>query len=362
MDETRARKKMVVLGLDFEWDEQEGISYIAGGRVVSAWTESTMAGIWSGLHRMVGTERFNLALQGGGRDGVDGDWAFISSFPTFEEGFHGLIKIAAIAGWGRWELVSVDRDTRLAVVRIHNSWEASTQMALHVDWGSAYVGGKLAGLFQRHFGVPTCWAEQTRFIVRGDAYDEFEVRPTDETFEQRMNALVASDQATRTDLAVALARVNKEIEERDRTERDLREKLEVIARQEEAIKALETPIIEVWEGVVTLPMVGVMDSQRAATTMERLLAAISQKGATTAILDLTGVEIIDTSTADHIGRIAKAAELLGAQCIITGIRPAVAQTMVQIGIDLTKVITLSTLREALLRAMRGAPAARATRP
>jgi len=67
---------------------------------------------------------------------------------------------------------------------------------------------------------------------------------------------------------------------------------------------------------------------------------------------LTGVEVVDTSTADHIGRLTKAAELLGARCIITGIRRAVAQTMVQIGIDLTKIVTLSTLREALMRCMR----------
>ena len=154
------------------------------------------------------------------------------------------------------------------------------------------------------------------------------------------------------DLAVALERVRKEIEQRDQTERELREKLDLIARQEEAIRALSTPIIEVWDGVVTLPLFGTIDSKRAAETMERLLSAITEKGATYAIIDLTGVDVIDTSTADHIGKIVRAAQLLGAQCIVTGIRPAVAQTMVQIGIDLTKLITLSTLREALRLCMR----------
>ena len=154
------------------------------------------------------------------------------------------------------------------------------------------------------------------------------------------------------ELAAALEQLRKEVEERARTERELREKLDVIARQEEAIKALSTPIIEVWEGVLTLPLFGVLDSQRAAETMERLLEAITSKSATYAIIDLTGIEVVDTSTADHISKLAKAAELLGARCIITGIRPAVAQTMVQIGIDLTKLVTLSTLREALQQSMR----------
>jgi len=223
---------------------------------------------------------------------------------------------------------------------------------MKVTWGTTFLAGKLEGMCERLFDVPSCWAEQTAFSVKGAEYDEFVVRPSDKSLEARVEALLESDEATKADLAVALEKLRKEVESRDRTERELREKLEVIARQEEAIKALSTPIIEVWDGVLTLPLFGVVDSQRAAETMERLLSAVTEKSAAYAIIDLTGVEVVDTSTADHIGKLAKAAELLGARCIITGIRPAVAQTMVQIGIDLTKLVTLSTLREALQRCMR----------
>jgi rsbT co-antagonist protein RsbR len=301
---------------------------------------------------MVGLERFKLALHGGGRDSTSGDWALISSKPTFEEGFTALAAVAASAGWCQWEIVSIDRAAHIARVRVRHGWESVVEGAAGVAWGSAYVGGKFSGIFQQYFGVPNCWTEQTAFQARGDEYDEFLVQRSDVSLESKLDDLLTSENATKADLAVALERVRKEVEERDRTERELRDKLDLIARQEEAIKALETPIIEVWEGVLTLPLMGTLDSQRAALTMERLLAAITEKGATTAILDLTGVEIVDTSTADHIGRLAKAAELLGAKCIITGIRPAVAQTMVQIGIDLTKLVTLATLREALMRSMR----------
>ena len=350
--------KFRIGGVDVEWIAEKGLSLWAGSPAVTMWTESSVAGLFSGFHRMVGTERFKLALHGGGRDSTDGDWQLISSKPTFEEGFAALAAVAAAAGWGRWELVSIDATAKEARVRVYNSWESLAQRAIQADWGTAYVGGKFAGIFQRHFGVPACWAEQTAFAARGDAYDEFVVRPSDKSLEDRLDALFESDQATKADLAVALERVRKEVEERTLAERELREKLELIARQEEAIRALSTPIIEVWDGVLSLPLFGVVDSQRAAEMMERLLDAITQKAATYAIIDLTGVDIVDTTTADHIGKLVRAAELLGARCIITGIRPAVAQTMVQIGIDLTRIITLSTLREALRRCMRSTEAGR----
>lgn len=298
-----------------------------------------------------GTIQFSDAW--GGRDGTEGDWAFITANGrTFEEGFSAWSRLAGVAGWGHFELISLNREKKEAHFRCKNSWESISQKALNVQWGTTFSAGKLEGMCERLFDVPACWAEQTAFAVKGAEYDEFIVKPSAKSLDARIEALLESDDATKADLAVALEKLRREVEHRDQTEHELREKLEVIARQEEAIKALATPIIEVWDGVLTLPLFGVLDSGRAAGTIERLLSAITEKGATYAIIDLTGVEVVDTSTADHIGRMTKAAELLGARCIITGIRPAVAQTMVQIGIDLTKVVTLSTLREALQRCMR----------
>lgn len=347
------KPKVHVAGIDIEFEERTGQQTWSGTPAISMWVESTLVGLLSGFQRMVGTERFNLAMHGGGRDGTEGDWAFImDNGQTFEEGFAKWSALAGAAGWGRSEIVSIDRAKKEARFRCHNSWEAIAQKAMKVAWGTTFLAGKLEGMCERLFDVPSCWAEQTVFIVKGGEYDEFVVRPSEKSLDARVEALLESDEATKADLAVALEKLRKEVESRDRTERELREKLEVIARQEEAIKALSTPIIEVWDGVLTLPLFGVLDSQRASETMERLLSAVTEKAAAYAIIDLTGVEVVDTSTADHIGKLAKAAELLGARCIITGIRPAVAQTMVQIGIDLTKLVTLSTLREALQRCMR----------
>jgi len=335
-------------GLEFEYDSERGNIRMAGNPAIFIWTESTLAGLISGLQRMVGTDRFRLALHGGGRDGVDDDWAYISQFPTFEAGFAALIHVAATFGWGRWELVSLDRQAQRAVVRVHHHWETNIQKALGVCWGASYLGGKFAGIFQRHFGVPQCWAEQVAFVTNGDKYDEFVITPADASLEDRLERMLATDDATRADLAVALERVRKEVEERAETEKRLLEQLSLIARQEDAIRALAAPIIEVWDGVLTLPLIGVVDSQRAADTMGRLLEAIIQKKAGHTIIDLTGVEFIDTETAEHLLRLVLAAELLGARCIITGIRPAIAQTMVSIGIDLSRITTLASLRDGLV--------------
>jgi PAS domain S-box-containing protein len=135
--------------------------------------------------------------------------------------------------------------------------------------------------------------------------------------------------------------------ERQQQELALSEQQHLIERQSEVIRALSTPIIEIWDGVLTLPMLGVVDSIRAAAVMERLLTEVSQKRARFAILDLTGVSAVDTSTANHLLKLIQALRLLGAEGIITGIQPTVAQTMITLGVDLASVVTCGNLRQGL---------------
>jgi anti-anti-sigma regulatory factor len=137
-----------------------------------------------------------------------------------------------------------------------------------------------------------------------------------------------------------------------RTKAELTAKLALIERQQEVIQNLETPVIQVWDHVLTLPMVGIVDSRRAARVTDDLLSAVSRTQARFAILDLTGVDVVDTSTAAHMLNIINAVRLLGAEGIITGIRPIVAQTMISLGLDLSHVKTLATLRDGLAFAIR----------
>ncbi len=143
-----------------------------------------------------------------------------------------------------------------------------------------------------------------------------------------------------------------DITESQKTRAELESKLALIERQQEVIRNLETPIIQVWDKVVTLPVVGVVDSRRAARVMDDLLSSITRTQAEFAILDLTGVDLVDTSTASHLIQIIEAVRLLGAEGIITGIRANVAQTVVSLGLDMTRVITLATLRDGLSFAIR----------
>ncbi len=126
-----------------------------------------------------------------------------------------------------------------------------------------------------------------------------------------------------------------------------REKSEMLERLRISVEELSTPILEVWEDVLALPVIGVVDSRRASIMIERLLDEIVRKQSRFVILDITGVEVVDTATADHLIRLVKAVELLGARCMVTGIRPAVAQTLVAIGADLGSLATLRNLRHAL---------------
>ena len=126
---------------------------------------------------------------------------------------------------------------------------------------------------------------------------------------------------------------------------------EVIARQQEELLELSTPVVKLWDGILALPMIGTLDSARTQVVMESLLQRIVETGADIAIIDITGVPTVDTLTAQHLLKTVTAARLMGAECIISGIRPQIAQTIVHLGVDLTGVITKATLADAFRRAL-----------
>lgn len=128
---------------------------------------------------------------------------------------------------------------------------------------------------------------------------------------------------------------------------DLEGKLATIERQRIAIQELSTPIMEVWDGVLCVPVVGLMDTARSSEMTSALLRAVVEKSARCAIIDITGIEVMDTRTVDHFVRMAKAVRLLGSECVLTGMNPHIAQTVVHMGLDLSDVTTHRNLRDAL---------------
>jgi rsbT co-antagonist protein RsbR len=127
---------------------------------------------------------------------------------------------------------------------------------------------------------------------------------------------------------------------------------EVIARQQQEMLELSTPVVRLWEGILALPLIGTLDSARTQVVMESLLQAIVQTGAEVAVIDITGVPTVDTLVAQHLIKTVTAARLMGADCIISGIRPQIAQTIVHLGVDLSGVSTKASLADALALALK----------
>jgi len=127
---------------------------------------------------------------------------------------------------------------------------------------------------------------------------------------------------------------------------------EVILRQTDEIAEISTPVIRVWDGILALPIIGTLDSSRTQVVMENLLQEIVATGSSIAILDISGVPAVDSLVAQHLIKTVAATRLMGAECIISGIRPEIAQTVVHLGIDLSNIITKSSLASALAHALK----------
>ncbi len=345
----------------FSWDLERGLMQIWGQPVVCWWIETTMAGFMLGLQRMVGTERFNLALEGAGRESTAGEWDhIITPMPSVEEGLAFIGRAMRTVGLGETELLELDRAARRLRFRARNSWEGMYQRALGVDWGTWSLAGKLVAYGERILGCP-CQIVQTSFIARGDEVDEFTVTATERTYDQRLAQIVETDAATRQDLADALQRLRDEVRERqivedqlreqiaerERVEAELRAKIGLIHRQEQTLREVTTPILQVWPGIVALPVVGVIDSERAAMIMESLLTRITEVRAALVIIDLTGADALDSAAADGLLRLIGATRLLGARSVVSGISPNMAATLVASDARLSDVRAYATLEAAL---------------
>jgi rsbT co-antagonist protein RsbR len=127
---------------------------------------------------------------------------------------------------------------------------------------------------------------------------------------------------------------------------------EVISRQQQELLELSTPVVQLWDGILALPLIGTLDSARTQVVMQNLLDAIVKTRSDFAIIDITGVPVVDTLVAQHLLKTVAAARLMGAECMISGIRPQIAQTIIHLGVDLSDVITKATLADAFALTLR----------
>ena len=183
-------------------------------------------------------------------------------------------------------------------------------------------------------------------IKRGEIVDHFETMRMSKDGRQFHVSLTVSPIRNKAGKIVGASTIARDISQRIQAE-------EALARQRlvQAILDISIPVMQVWEGVLCAPLIGTLDSQRTQQLMERLLERIAETGADVALIDVTGVPSVDTQTARHIIETATAVKLLGAQIILTGIRPVIAQTLVHLGVDLSEIVTRSSLATGLRAAL-----------
>ncbi|WP_438031444.1 PAS domain S-box protein [Sorangium sp. So ce204] len=228
------------------------------------------------------------------------------------------------------------------------SCDAAGVITRHDGRGLAGLGlkrGQLVGtnLFDVFANAPE-GTENVRRALRGSPSHSMSHVPTNNSFWENWMVPIQSPLGN----VESVIGLSLDVSEAKRAEEELRLRLLQIQKQQEVIGKLSTPIIQVWDGVVALPMVGVVDSARTADVMQNLLDEIVRTSARYAILDLTGVEMVDTQVANHLIKLVNAIRLLGAGGIICGIRPSVAQTIVELGLDLNSMVTRSNLRAGIM--------------
>lgn len=188
----------------------------------------------------------------------------------------------------------------------------------------------------------------SRLVTETNARLEGEIVERASAQAKLEEALEAAETASKA-MSESLSMREEAVRELRGAKLDLERQLQTIELQRGAIRALSAPIIDVWEGVLTVPMVGVIDEERAADIVERLLRRVSEARARWVILDLTGLPAIDATVAGAIGRLSRAARLLGCGCVVTGISPEVARAFTELGADLGEALTMRTLKEAIQR-------------
>ncbi len=344
-----------VYGLPIAWSPQDGTMQFAGNLSVTLWTNTSLAELLAAVHRAAGPEKYGYLLQAQGRASVELDWAFITSFPTFLEGVAAINEISRGAGWGRIEMVQYAAEQHTAVVRLHNTWESLAQQAMGVQWGVHYFAGKLSGWFSRHFEV-NCWATPQASVVHGDPYDEFLIAPSTRTIEAELARIEREEQERQTQLESLVAQRTAELQA---TVDALQEAQHTLESQSDTIRAMATPVVQLWRGVLLVPLIGTVDASRAQQVTEAILEGVAQHQADLVILDITGVPLVDTQVAQAFIQTAQAVKLLGARVMITGIQPQIAQTLVHLGVDLRGIETQGNLQAGIAASLNGSAPVRA---
>ena len=322
------------------WDLEAGELSFFGLQSVLFWLNPSLYRMLKPLVDVCGVELYRLLVALESSKGTEEDYhAMVTQLgETFAEGFLAWGAAVSTAGWGRFELPALDLEARTARVKVINPWELKMLRGTEDRWGCPFIQGKIIGVFTHAFGA-RCWADEARVVATDEELSvEFRVYADERTLAGELARLRAEQQNERE--RQLQARVEGATEA-------LHEKLELVEHQREVIQSMSAPLIQVWEGVLVLPLIGELDEGRAAALIERTLEAVSTRGAEYVIIDLTGVSLFSSAAANALLKTIAAARLLGARCLLTGVSPAVAQALVEVGTALADVPSYATVQTAL---------------
>lgn len=321
------------------WNPDQSDFRVLGVPSIVFWLNPSLRDLLLPLVDEVEVELFRLLVARAASLGTDADYHAIMTQlgSTFEEGFAGWSQAAGTVGWGKYSLEKLDRAAGTAVVCIRNPWEMRTQQEGKPPWGCPFSQGKLIGIFSHVLGGP-CWADEA-VDTSGEVPEVvFRVYRAERTIEDEIASLRRKRQLA----------AQAELQERvDEAAAELRQKVDDLAQRDRLIRTLSTPIIQVWDGVLVVPLVGELSAERSDLLSGNLLEHVVARAATVVVLDLTGLSNVDSATAERLSRTMAALRLVGAECSVVGLSPPLAQAMVELGVSLGGVRTLRTLADAL---------------
>ncbi len=305
-----------------QWQLDQGSLSFFGLPASLFWLDPSLLRLLEPLIAEVGVPLARLLIAYYASLGTEEDYyAMVNTLGTnFEEGFLAWGRAVGTAGWGQFSLPAFDRATQRATVIVRWPWELKMQQQSTLQWGCPFLQGKLTGIFSHALATP-CWADE-QIDMDDDTCPTvtFQIAPTTSTIEQELHTL----------------RVQRQ---------------QALDAQHNALRELSTPLIPLTDGVVIMPLIGTIDSQRAQQVMETLLEGVARHQSRLVILDITGVSVVDTQVAQAFIQSAQAVRLLGAQVMLTGIQPQIAQTLVHLGVDLSGIQTRSSLQEGIAAAL-----------
>jgi rsbT co-antagonist protein RsbR len=334
------------------WELDQGKLSFFGLPSAIFWIDPSLYQMLAPLAEKLGYPLFRLLIAASSSIGTDQDYqGMVTSLASdFEEGFLAWGHAVGAAGWGRFELVEYDRQAQTASVLVTNAWELQMIQNKEQHWGCPFLFGKLIGIFSHAFGT-ACWAEEHIDFNGAAPSVRFEIFPSDLSLSAEVKRLSEEQEdAKRREFEEEVDLRTREIQAIQEARVHVQE--EILRAQETLIAELSTPVLPILDHVVLIPLVGQMDSRRAHHVTEALLKGVAEHRARFAILDITGLPMVDTGFANSMLRCARAVRLLGTTMIITGIRPEVAQIMVSLGIDMTGVLTCSTLQAGIAIALK----------